>query len=139
MTRCVLLVLLLILLASSAPAQEKGRDIKIGEAFTLRSKILNEERPYWVYLPSSYHDKMYAPRRYPVLYLLDGDLHFHSASGVVQFMSSGVNGNNQIPELIVVAIPNTDRTRDLTPTRSKVGYDGKEDPSQETSGGGAAF
>jgi hypothetical protein len=30
-------------------------------------------------------------------------LHFQSASGVIQFMSSGINGNNQIPELIVTA------------------------------------
>ena len=29
---------------------------------------------------------------------------------------SQVNGNNVYPEMIVVAIPNTDRTRDLTPT-----------------------
>jgi predicted alpha/beta superfamily hydrolase len=139
MMKRVIIALSLSLLACTAPAQEKGRDIKIGEAFSLRSKILNEERPYWVYLPASYDDRTFMPRRYPVLYLLDGEAYFHSASGVVQFMSSGFNGNNQIPELIVVAIPNTDRTRDLTPTHSVIGYDGKEDPSQESSGGGAAF
>jgi predicted alpha/beta superfamily hydrolase len=133
------LALSLCLLAWSASGQEKGLDIKIGESFSLRSKVLNEERPYWVYLPASYGDRTFMPRRYPVLYLLDGEAYFHSASGVVQFMSSGFNGNNQIPELIVVAIPNTDRTRDLTPTHSTVGYDGKEDPSQESSGGGKAF
>src|ERR1043165_8892615 len=95
------LALLLTLLAWPASGQEKGLDIKIGEAFSLRSKVLNEERPYWVYLPASYIDRTFMPRRYPVLYLLDGEAYFHSASGVVQFMSSGFNGNNQIPELIV--------------------------------------
>jgi uncharacterized protein len=139
MMKRAVLALSLTLLAFSASAQEKSRDIKIGEQFTFRSKILNEERPYWVYLPASYNDGTFMPRRYPVLYLLDGEAYFHPASGVVQFMSSWVNGNNQIPELIIVAIPNTDRTRDLTPTRSEIGYDGKEDPSQETSGGGGTF
>ena len=139
MLKRVAFALSLCLLAWPALAQEKGLDIKIGEAFSLRSKVLNEERPYWVYLPASYDDRTFMPRRYPVLYLLDGEAYFHSASGVVQFMSSGFNGNNQIPELIVVAIPNTDRTRDLTPTHSTRGYDGKEDPSQESSGGGKVF
>ena len=32
----------------------------------------------------------------------------------------------RIPELIIVAIPNTDRTRDLTPTHTMIGYDGEE-------------
>jgi predicted alpha/beta superfamily hydrolase len=133
------LALSLALLAVSASAQENSRDIKIGEKFSLRSKILNEERPYWVYLPASYDDRTFTPRRYPVLYLLDGEAYFHPATGVVQFMSSSFNGNNQIPELIIVAIPNTDRTRDLTPTHSMIGYNGKEDPSQDSSGGGKAF
>jgi uncharacterized protein len=133
------LALSLCLLAWSASGQQTGLDIKIGETFSLRSKVLNEERPYWVYLPASYGDPTFMPRRYPVLYLLDGEAYFHSASGVVQFMSSGFTGNNQLPELILVAVPNTDRTRDLTPTHSMTGYDGKEDPSQESSGGGKAF
>jgi len=137
--KSAIFALLLTLLALPASAQEKSQGIKIGEMFSLRSKILNEERPYWIYLPASYNDSTYMRRRYPVLYLLDGEVYFHPATGVVQFMSSWGNGNNQIPELIIVAIPNTDRTRDLTPTRSKIGYDGKEDPSQETSGGGNSF
>jgi predicted alpha/beta superfamily hydrolase len=70
---------------------------------------------------------------------LDGDAHFQSATGVVQFMSSGINGNCQIPELIVVAIPNTDRTRDLTPTHTKIGIAGKEEAFLQSSGGGDAF
>ncbi|MCI0539455.1 MAG: hypothetical protein L0Z50_29955 [Verrucomicrobiales bacterium] len=77
-----------------------------------------------------------------MLYLLDGDAHFHSASGVVQSMGAGIAGNIQIPELLVVAIPNTsfaNRTRDLTPTHSKLGPDGKECEFFPTSGGGDKF
>lgn len=139
MKTCVGFALALALGVVSASARESGRDIKIGERFGLTSDVLDEERPYLVYLPASYDDGAHARQRYPVLYLLDGDANFHSASGVVEFMSGGVNRNLQIPEMIVVAIPNTDRTRDLTPTHTTVGFDGKDAPYLGTSGGGGAF
>ena len=41
--------------------------------------------------------------------------------------------------MIVVAIPNTDRTRDLTPTHVNKGPDGKELPFLKTSGGMTNF
>jgi predicted alpha/beta superfamily hydrolase len=118
--------------------KKKVQDINIGKKYSMRSKVLKEERPYWVYLPNSYAEGN-KRLRYPVLYLLDGDSHFQSTSGVVQFMSSGINGNCQIPEMIVVAIPNTNRTRDLTPTHTKIGISGKEEAFLESSGGGDAF
>jgi predicted alpha/beta superfamily hydrolase len=135
----MMLALSLALLALSASAQEKSHDIKIGETFSLQSKTLNEERAYWVSLPPSYNDNTFARQRYPVLYLLDGGALFQTASGVVQFMSGGVNRNLQIPEMIVVAILNTDRTRDMTPTHSTISYEGKEEQYLGTSGGGDAF
>jgi predicted alpha/beta superfamily hydrolase len=125
--------------AEVASSLSADRGIKIGERLELKSEILNERRRYWVYLPASYHDKEFAPQRYPVLYLFDGDLHFQSASGVVQFMSENINANVQIPELIIVAIPNTHRARDLTPTNSGKGYDGKDTPIFAQSGGGPLF
>jgi len=69
--------------------------------------------------------------------LLDGDALFHTATGVVEFMSR--NGNDQIPELIIVAIPNSNRNRDLTPTHSLINQIGKESTSLASSGGGDAF
>ena len=53
-------------------------------------------------------------------------------------MSSGTSGSIQIPELIVVAVLNTDRTRDLTPTHTIRRPEG-DDPSLKASGGGDAF
>ena len=123
----------------AAAVQPVDNAINIGKRFMLQSKILNEARPYLVYLPASYDAKVFAPKKYPVLYLLDGDAHFPSASGVVQFMSASINGNIQIPELIIVAIPNTRRTRDLTPTHTTRGYGGKEEPNFSSSGGGESF
>jgi uncharacterized protein len=137
------LILMLAVVCAAGPAQappgvvpSPAVEIKIGQGYTLHSKILNEDRPYLVCLPQSYANTVFLPNAYPVMYLLDGAAHFHSASGVVQFMSEF---NFEIPELIIVAIPNTDRTRDLTPTHSTRGYNGKEVASFASSGGGENF
>jgi hypothetical protein len=119
-------------------AQEASRSITIGEKLTMRSVVLGEERSYWVSVPESYRDTKFALQQYPVLYLLDGDANFYSATGTVQFMSSGFSGSLQMPEVIVVAILNTDRTRDLTPTHTLRRPEG-DDPSFKNSGGGDAF
>lgn len=74
-----------------------------------------------------------------MLYLLDGDAHFHSVTGLLQILGTGVNGTYVVPEMIVVAIPNTDRTRDLTPTNAMTAPDGKPQPGFKTSGGGPNF
>ena len=126
------------LVAASASGQSPSSSITVGDRFSMRSSTLGEERPYWVSLPASYQETKYAPRRYPVLYLLDGNTNFYSASGTVQFMSSGASGSIQIPELIIVAVLNTDRTRDLTPTHTLQRPEGN-DPTLKNSGGGDAF
>jgi predicted alpha/beta superfamily hydrolase len=137
---CLFAALAIPHLAVPAAAQQSGgEDVRIGERMSLHSDVLGEDRAYWVYLPESYDDERYSPQSYPVLYLLDGNAHFHSATGVVQFMSTGINGNMQAPEMIVVAIPNTDRTRDLTPTAATRAYDGTEIPDGPMGGGGDAF
>jgi len=103
--------------------------VTIGRKESIESKILNEVRPYWVYVPPA------ASRpgiKLPVIYLLDGDAHFHSVSALVQILGTGVNWTYVIPEMIVVAIPNIDRVKDLTPSHSKKGDSG-------TSGGGNNF
>lgn len=122
--------------AQSAPA---AGTINIGKIDSIYSGTLKEQRPYLVYLPPSYSDTTYLPQRYPVLYVLDGDAHFHSITGVLQFLSSATNGVLAMPEMIVVAIPNTDRMRDLTPTHTELDNDGKVQVALKTSGGGPNF
>src|SRR5437588_9797365 len=90
----------------SATVQPEDNAINLGKRSTLQSKILNEARRYLVYLPASYHQRAFAPKKYPVLYLLDGDAHLQSASRVVQFMSGRINPTIQLPELIIVRLPN---------------------------------
>lgn len=96
------------LLPQTATAQEKGKPIVLGESFKLQSKVLNEEREIWIYCPVGYRQ---GEQKYPVMYLLDGDGNFHHTTGIVEFLSR----NNLMPQMLVVGVLNTDRTRDLTP------------------------
>lgn len=143
MIKNALICLCVCLLASCAQEPnailEEDSRVTIGQKYTIASETLGEDRQYWVHLPESYDRADGGSQRYPVVYLLDGAEHFLSVSGVVQFMGSGPNGNEQIPGLIVVAIPNTNRTRDLLPSHSTVGFDGEEAAFLQESGGGDAF
>ncbi|UZR98293.1 alpha/beta hydrolase [Chondrinema litorale] len=125
--------LLLSIFSNYAFAQEP---IVIGEKYTIYSNVLGEERAVWIYLPSDYNNDTYAPRKYPIMYFLDGDSHFHSLSGIQQFLSKGVYAS--APQMIMVGILNTDRARDLTPTHY---YNEGKGPkhSFKTSGGGPNF
>jgi len=91
--------------------------ITIGTKHKIHSTILNEEREYWINLPESYDDEGASYKKYPLLIILDGNLHFQSITGAVNYMSSGYNGNLRIPEMIVVAIQNVNRRRDFTPDK----------------------
>ena len=130
---------LISMAAQAVDAQANPDPVVIGYKYSVSSSVLGETREYLIYLPSSYDDTKYAPRSYPVLYLLDGGPLFPSAAGVVHYMSSNVNGNTQIPEMIVVAVPNTDRRRDLTPTHTLLDGDGNEQARLAATGGGDKF
>ena len=131
---------LVFLLPSVGQAQTPlAKAVTIGKVDSVWSATLKENRPYLVYTPPSYDDTTATPQKYPVLYLLDGDAHFHSVTGLLQILGSGVNGTFVLPPMIVVAIPNTDRTRDMTPTHVETGLDGKPQPFLKTSGGMTNF
>ena len=107
-------ILIVGLLAITLPSLSQNENkVVIGKIDSVYSKILSEQRKIWVYTPDM--TSGIRGQRWPVLYLLDGDAHFPSVAGMIQQMSQA-NGNSVYPEMIVVAIPNTDRTRDLTPT-----------------------
>jgi predicted alpha/beta superfamily hydrolase len=100
--RRAIFVLLIILSAGALNAQEL---VRLG----INSKVLGEERMVLVQTPRSYG---MAPRAYPVLYMTDGGAQLAHTVAVVDFL----NREGRVPELILVGIGNTDRTRDLTPT-----------------------
>ena len=130
--------LLLFSAAIQVKAQTKNNNIIIGKKDSVYSHILNEKREIWIYLPSSYNPEN-SSKRFPVMYLLDGDAHFHSVTGLIQQLAGGINGNSIFPDMIVVGIPNTDRTRDLTHVASRVTPDGREADFLKSSGGGENF
>jgi len=110
--------------------------IIIGKVDSVYSTILNEQRKVWVYVPNS--SAQNSAQRYPVVYLLDGDAHFESVEGMIQQLSQ-VNGNTVVPEMIIVGIPNTDRTRDLTPTHIANDPPMMDSNFSRTTGGGENF
>lgn len=77
-----------------------------------------------VKLPESYSE--FQEQRYPVLYLLDGNLNFELATSVIKIMSRGIQPF--IPEMIVVGITSSNRLRDFTPTQALYHNDGTPTP-----------
>jgi hypothetical protein len=92
----------------------QNNDIIIGKIDSINSKILNEQRKIWIHVPESSSDGVFENKNYPVVYLLDGATNFYSVVGMIKQLSSV---NTIVPKMIVVGIPNTNRTRDLTPTK----------------------
>src|SRR5258706_3938989 len=88
---------------------DAGTPLEIGRTYRIASHTLGETRVIDVSLPQSYGDD--TTRRYPVLVVLDGDYELQIAAAISQFYAA----SSQIPELIVVGVRNTDRSRDMTP------------------------
>ncbi|MCP4898839.1 MAG: hypothetical protein GY906_17855 [bacterium] len=120
MKRLLLVVALSCLAVGSTHA---GEPIVIGETLTIQSKIMGEERSFLVSTPPGYDQ---SAGRFPVLYMTDGNAHFTHTRGTVDFLAN----NGLMPQVIIVAVTNTDRTRDLSPTHLA---------SRETSGGAPKF
>lgn len=101
-------------------------------ALRIRSAILGESREIYVVLPASY-DRTGPGRRYPVIVVLDGEANLAPAAAV----SAELSGNGQIPECVIVAIPNVGgataeasaqrRVHDLTPPGLSVSGSGVEE------------
>jgi len=111
-------------LAFADPASE---DIIIGKRASLHSNILGENRTIYIHTPDGYED---GDEAYPVLYVLDGMPYFQLATGILKYQQMFY----VLPKMIVVGIPNTDRNRDMTPTRSNI-YQGKEVDWLKNTGG----
>ena len=108
MRRFVFAIVALIAFPTISSAQDQEPFLSLGESREIHSDILGEDRPFIVGLPAGYAD---GEDTYPVVYLLDGPGHFHHTTGTARFLAT----QNRMPGVIIVAIPNTDRTRDLTP------------------------
>ncbi|MDH5768851.1 MAG: alpha/beta hydrolase-fold protein, partial [Nitrospirota bacterium] len=105
-------------------AQIDNEDIIIGKHKKLYSDILNEERSLLIHSPPGYEKSQ---EKYPVLYVLDGGYipTFSKVTGTVEFLVW-----ENIPNMIIVGIKNTDRERDMFPMKTE---------SDPTSGGADNF
>jgi predicted alpha/beta superfamily hydrolase len=121
---------------STAQTEQAVEQVQGTEKITFRSAVLSEERTILVRVPEEYEQ---TTRKYPVLYVLDGEYFFQQASSAVQFHSElGYEaGQHPVPEMIVVGIPNVDRERDYTPTYAPEQAQGRL--SFPTSGGAEVF
>ncbi|SDS25530.1 hypothetical protein SAMN04515667_1760 [Formosa sp. Hel1_31_208] len=130
------LTVLLVSFLLSFPAFTSGQnEIVIGKIDTIESQILGESRQLMIYVPNEGPNPIFAKKKYPVVYLLDGDAHFTSVVGLIERFS----GNNITPEMIVVAIPNTNRTRDLTSSKAEPNPPMVPEGLANASGGGKNF
>ena len=104
----ILLMLAIISLVLGL-GQSPDSQITLGEVRSFHSAILNEDREVQIALPESYSRTTIS---YPVLFLMDGSSHLLHATASTRFLASA---RNRIPEMIVIAVPNTNRNRDMTP------------------------
>lgn len=104
------IILILMILVGIGQSQELTSNILLGQSMAIDSKHLGETREVFIYTPEGYAA---SDDKYPVLYVLDGETHFFTSSALANFYAT----NQQIPELIVVAIPNVpgNRNRNFTP------------------------
>jgi predicted alpha/beta superfamily hydrolase len=131
MSRRILSLLLCLGLGSfCGVAQEMTPPVP--QRLVIHSKILNEDRTIWVRMPAAAQGKQ---ESYAVIYATDAGGNVNEIGSTVDFLAD----NNLMPPLILVAIANTDRNRDLTPTHADVKHsDGTVDPIP-TSGGADKF
>jgi len=104
----------------------------VPQRLVVHSNVLNEDREIWVRMPAAAEGKK---ESYAVLYMTDAGPDVNEIGSTIDFLAD----TNFMPPLIVVAIANTDRNRDLTPSHAGVKHsDGTVEPVP-TSGGADKF
>ncbi len=89
---------------------------KTGVADSLYSQILSESRKIYIQLPASYNPEK--NQKYPVVYIIDGEVFLPTLSDVQNYYSGGFT-----PEMVLVGISNDkNRLRDLTTSTIKTKY-----------------
>lgn len=112
------LTLILTILTVSAFAQSQQVVSVVHNRHTINSAILGEERTVLVRVPSNYAQ---TDEKFPVVYMLDAHPPQNAMmAGIIEQQVWG----GMMPEMIVVGIQNTNRTRDLTPTKTERGGGG---------------
>ena len=103
--RCALFIISSVILCSGAAARELP-----GKRDSLHSAVLKEDRAFQVLLPENFDPG----QKYDVMYILDGDGNLNTISDIQQFAQN----ETFMPPVIMVAVFNTNRERDMTPTHA---------------------
>jgi len=100
------LLICLLLISNDLMAQNTAAstDIVVGKSYQITSKILQENRHIQVYLPASYAT---SSRKYPVLYVLDGQRYFYQGVGYQKTLQI----QDKTPHFIVVGVQTHKRKR----------------------------
>ncbi|MCG2418562.1 prolyl oligopeptidase family serine peptidase [Aequorivita sp. F47161] len=89
---------------------------KIGITDSLYSKTFNEYKTIYIQLPANYSPEN--SEKYPVVFILDGEILLPAVSNVQDFYSGGFT-----PEMVLVGVSNAhNRTRDLTTSKISEKY-----------------
>jgi hypothetical protein len=108
-----LLFLVLFCFSFAAFAQNPPVASVVHTQHKINSLVLGEERTILVRVPASYAGR---DERFPVVYMLDAHPPQNAMmAGIVEQQAWG----GMMPEMIIVGIQNTNRTRDLTPTKTE--------------------
>jgi predicted alpha/beta superfamily hydrolase len=84
---------------------------KVGTVDSLYSETLKEYRKFYIQLPANYNAKK--NEKYPVAYILDGEIFLPTVNNVQNFYSGGYT-----PDMVLVGISNAhNRTKDLTTSK----------------------
>ncbi len=135
MRRTLLLIFALTL--SSLHAQSTDlNNYSIAKKQTIYSNILDEEREIFIHTPEGFWGLDDSLSCYPITFVLDGESQFLSTASAIDYLSSAPLGNDLMPRTIVVGIPNTNRNRDFTPIKGKMG---KDTTGMHMTGGGPKF
>ena len=108
------------------------------QVHTLKSSIFGNERKVRVLLPAGYGEAVNKDRRYPVLYMLDGQNVFDACLSDVSHHEWGADetvrkliAEKKIPPLIVVGVDHAgkDRAREYLPYKDFVGNPDMDEPA----------
>ncbi len=111
--RIFLTLIVAISLLSSSSIIGQDLTVDIGHKVIIKSKILNEDREILIHLPENYGK---SNKSYPVLYRLDGSLILLTET--VAIVNRLTYSYEITPEMIIVAIKNTKRDKDMWPVNT---------------------
>ncbi|MEQ9376967.1 MAG: alpha/beta hydrolase-fold protein [Imperialibacter sp.] len=115
---------------ASSQEQQSSYLLQLGMKDSVYSKVLKEQRDFWVQLPEGFNPE--SKTTYPVIYLLDGGAQLGALAAVYSYYTG-----HHLPDMILVGISNrTNRTRDLTTSEVKFRNGGEV---REATGSAEAF